>query len=187
MVELPELPFQSQFSDECIANMKAHGGPQLKGGYRQRALDLGLGWMVIYDAWDDAKVVPVDGGAMQITEFDRRFLDAFIAEYGSVPSAHRAAAKHLGMDLRRRDAVWIASPVALYYVAPHLRSAERMEWARLSIREIKTGRVSSRVGLRPEQSDHEIEARLSADGSANLRAIASFYNPRPSELEGRGA
>ncbi len=186
MVEVPELPFPSHFNDQWIALMKAHGGPILKGGgYGQRALDLGLAWMVIYDRWDDAKVA-VDGGVMQSMEIDKRFLAAVIADYGSATNA-RLGAKHLGIDLDRRDAVWIASPVALYYVAPRLRSAERMEWARLSVREIKVGRLSARVGLHPEWSDHEIEVALSADGFANLRAIASFYNASPSGPEGNGA
>ena len=83
MVEVPELPFPSHFNDQWIALMKAHGGPILKGGgYGQRALDLGLAWMVIYDRWDDAKVA-VDGGVMQSMEIDKRFLAAVIADYGS--------------------------------------------------------------------------------------------------------
>ena len=179
MVEVPELPFESHFSDQSIALMRAHGGPVLVGGGGRRTLDLGLGWMVIADRWDDAKVA-VDGGPMQIREIDTRFLEAFIADPEN--SAHaRHAATEPGM-YRVRLAVWIASPVALYYVAPHLRSAERMEWARVSVRVIRTGRVSAELGLHPEWSDHEINARLSAAGSANLQAIASFYNAPPSGL-----
>jgi hypothetical protein len=70
MTERPDLPFPSQFRDESIDLMLAHGGPVLKGGHG-KTLQLGLGWMAACGTANDAKLA-IDGGAMQLIDVDRR-------------------------------------------------------------------------------------------------------------------
>ncbi len=133
---------------------------------------LGFALTLIERSWADAQL-PIDGGVMEIKQVDAHLRATFRAGGGNESDVAKTA-KALNMS-GGFAAVWIATPVALYYVIPAMGATQRWPWSDIQVREIKKGKRFARLGLLPNESGHEFEARLAAWPAENLLSIADFY------------
>jgi hypothetical protein len=144
----------------------------LQGVVERSLRTLGFALTLIERTWADAKL-PIDGDVVQIKEVDAALRKAFRAGGGNESDVLKTA-KRLNIS-GGFAAVWIATPAALYYIIPAMGATQRWPWSDVRIRAIKIGRRFARVGLQPNESAHEYEARLAAWPAENLLAIADFY------------
>jgi hypothetical protein len=176
----PVLPFQPMFTEDHLRAARQ----QRAGSRRMRGIqvDVGVAWSQIYDLWDDAKA-PIDGGEMQITSIDTQRLDDYVERYGrDSRKVKRATGIQRNTVLR---GAWIATPVALYYITPRLLVSSRWQWDDLSLRAIQLTRRTGTLGIRPSESDREVEGLLPANGAKQLLTIAAFYGAS-ADASGRG-
>jgi len=139
--------------------------PEPTGVKKRLASDLRAAWSLISDA-----ETPIGGGPMSIRSLDRKRKKDFVVQY--------SRGSRIMMHLEQRPsrlAVWIATPRALYYVAPQLQACTRWQWRDLTVRTVKNGRLFATVGLLPADTGQELEASVSAGVARQLLSLAATH------------